>query len=124
MGEVVRIPLSLGYTVSAGLISGAFLGYLSSSQELFQEEYHVGTNFPLYFAALAIAIGSASFVNGKLVLRWGAGRMAIGSCAILCIASALFLLVQCWPRLCLYSWREDTALWPAMHSGWVNLSGH
>ncbi|MFN2271406.1 MAG: MFS transporter, partial [Anaerolineae bacterium] len=37
--EIVKNRVALGYTVSAGLISGAFLGYLNSAQQIFQEQY-------------------------------------------------------------------------------------
>jgi len=61
----------IGYTVMSGLIFGAFLGYLSSSQYIFQNIYQTGNNFPYYFAALATALGIASFLNGKWVVLLG-----------------------------------------------------
>ena len=69
--EIVKIRPAFGYTVSAGLISGAFLGYLNSAQQVFQEHYALGEKFPLYFALIALSIGLASFTNARLVLRFG-----------------------------------------------------
>jgi DHA1 family bicyclomycin/chloramphenicol resistance-like MFS transporter len=69
--EIVRIRTALGYTVSAGLISGAFLGYLNSAQQVFQEQYALGKLFPIYFAVIALSIGLASLVNSRLVMRFG-----------------------------------------------------
>lgn len=69
--EIVRIRTALGYTVSAGLISGAFLGYLNSAQQVFQEQYALGTLFPIFFAVNAFSIGLASFLNSRLVMRFG-----------------------------------------------------
>jgi DHA1 family bicyclomycin/chloramphenicol resistance-like MFS transporter len=66
---VSRIPL--GYTIATGLIFGAFLGYLSTAQQMLQEQYGLGRQFPLYFALLALALGSASFMNARLVVRYG-----------------------------------------------------
>ncbi len=60
-----------GYTVSIGLISGAFLGYLNSAQQIFQERYALGERFPLFFALISLSIGIASFTNAHLVLRFG-----------------------------------------------------
>ena len=74
---------TLRYTVAAGLIFGAFVGYLSTAQQLFQEQYGVGKLFPLYFALLSIAIGAASLVNAGLVLRYGMKPLSqneLGSC--------------------------------------------
>lgn len=69
--EIVKIRQALGYTVSAGLISGAFLGYLNSTQQIFQEQYGLGERFPLYFAVISFSIGAASFLNARLVMRFG-----------------------------------------------------
>lgn len=69
--EILRTRPAVGYTVTAGLISGAHLGYLSSSQQIFQEQYELGDLFPIYFAIIAFSIGFASFVNARLVMRFG-----------------------------------------------------
>ena len=63
------------YTLSMGFIFGSFLAYISSSQTLFQHVYDTGELFPLYFAGLAFSIGFASFVNGKLVMRFGMQKL-------------------------------------------------
>lgn len=62
----VMVPAS-----ALGIIFGAFLAYLSSSQTIFQTIYLTGQWFPLLFACLALSIGSASFVNGLLVMKLG-----------------------------------------------------
>ena len=69
--EIMGIRPALGYTVAAGLINGAFLGYLNSAQQIFQEQYAVGERFPLYFAVAALSLGLASLLNARLVMRLG-----------------------------------------------------
>ena len=69
--EVVGIRSSLGYTLSAGLVSGAFIGYLNSSQQILQEQYQLGEMFPIYFGVIAFSIGLASFLNARLVMKYG-----------------------------------------------------
>jgi DHA1 family bicyclomycin/chloramphenicol resistance-like MFS transporter len=69
--EIIKIRPAFGYTVSIGLISGAFLGYLNSAQQIFQEHYALGERFPFYFALISLSIGMASFLNAHLVLRFG-----------------------------------------------------
>lgn len=68
---ILKIRPAVGYTVAAGLISGAFLGYLNSSQQIFQEQYALGDSFPLYFAIISLSLGMASFLNARLVMRYG-----------------------------------------------------
>ncbi len=74
--EIVSIRLAIGYTVAAGLISGAFLGYLNSAQQIFQERYALGELFPLYFAVVALSLGLASLLNARLVMRFGMSTLA------------------------------------------------
>jgi DHA1 family bicyclomycin/chloramphenicol resistance-like MFS transporter len=71
MREIAKNNAALGYTVSAGLVSGAFLGYLSSAQQIFQEQYALGKLFPLVFGAISVSVGVASLLNARLVMRFG-----------------------------------------------------
>ncbi|MCA9912300.1 MAG: multidrug effflux MFS transporter [Anaerolineae bacterium] len=68
---VLKNRQAFGYTISTGLIGGAFLGYLSSAQQIFQELYGLGELFPVIFSVVAISIGAASFSNARLVMRFG-----------------------------------------------------
>lgn len=69
--EIIKIRPAFGYTLSIGFVSGAFLGYLNSAQQIFQEHFALGERFPLYFALISLSIGIASFLNAHLVLRFG-----------------------------------------------------
>jgi DHA1 family bicyclomycin/chloramphenicol resistance-like MFS transporter len=52
-------------------VFGGFVGYLSCAQQIFQTTYGLGSMFPLYFGLAAVAIGSASICNSKLVMQLG-----------------------------------------------------
>lgn len=69
-------PITFGYMVSTGIIFGAFIAYLSTAQQVFQEQYGAGKLFPIYFGMLASGIGVASFVNARLVMRFGMQRLS------------------------------------------------
>ncbi len=69
--EVVRHKISLGYTISAGLVFGGLIGYLTSAQQIFQEYYDLGELFSLYFGIVAMMIGIASTCNSMIVRRFG-----------------------------------------------------
>ncbi len=75
--EIVTNRIAFGYTLAAGLVSGAFIGYLNSAQQIFQEQYGLGRLFPLFFAMLALALGSASFSNARLVMRFGMRALSL-----------------------------------------------
>jgi DHA1 family bicyclomycin/chloramphenicol resistance-like MFS transporter len=88
--EVVTHRRSIGYTVASGYVFGAFLGYLTSAQQILQQQYALGSQFPLYFAMLAIAIGGASFVNASLVMRYGMRLLSTWSLRGICVVSIIF----------------------------------
>lgn len=91
--ETVGNRSALGYTVAAGFIFGAFLGYLSSAQQIFQDMYLVGKWFPAYFGGLALTIGIASLVNGRLVERLGMFRLSWQAVLILATSGGVFSAV-------------------------------
>lgn len=91
--EIFSHKTAFGYTLAAGFISGAFLGYLNSAQQLFQEHYSLGARFPLYFAIIAVALGAASFLNGQLVMRYGMKRLATTAVTVLTGLSSLALVI-------------------------------
>ncbi len=88
--EVVTTRQSIGFTIASGFVFGAFLGYLSSAQQILQEQYALGSRFPLYFSALAIAIGAASFANASLVLRYGMHTLSTWALRGICVVSIAF----------------------------------
>ena len=94
--EIVRNRAALGYTVSVGLVGGAFLGYLHSAQQIFQEQYALGERFPLYFAVIAFSIGLASFLNARLVMRFGMRFLVRLSLVIIVGLSILALGIALW----------------------------
>jgi len=71
VAEVLTNRQTMLYTALAGLNFAAFIVYLSSAEQVFSDIFKVGELFPLYFAVMALAIGAASFVNARLVMRLG-----------------------------------------------------
>ena len=69
--EILKNRTAIGYTISTGLIGGAFLGYLNSAQQIYQEQYALGERFAVVFAIISGSIGLASLVNSRLVMRYG-----------------------------------------------------
>ena len=73
--EVIGYRRTMVFTTIWGLITGSFLVYLSTSQQIFELQYGLPDLFPYLFAGLAITIGSATFLNGSLVLKLGMRRL-------------------------------------------------
>lgn len=93
VAETCANRASLGYTVVAGLVLGALLGYLVSAPQMLAGQYGLGRMFPVYFGVLALFIGAASLVNARLVVRLGMRRLAGVSLAAQSLSSLLFLAV-------------------------------
>lgn len=93
--EIIKHKTTMGYTIISGFITGSFMVYLSASQQIFQHQYQLREEFPFIFAGLAVAIGSAIFLNANLVLRFGMKRIintALYAFFIIsCIYVSLFL---------------------------------
>ncbi len=90
--ETIINPIARGYTIAAGLGFGAFVGYLSSAQQILQGQYKVGDSFAVYFGCLALAIGLSSFINSKLVMKLGMERLCKYALIIITLLSGSFYL--------------------------------
>lgn len=62
---------TLGYAVAAGAVQGALFGFVFTAQQVFTGIYQLGRYFPLAFAAIAVGIAVAGFINARLVGRIG-----------------------------------------------------
>ncbi len=91
--EAVTDRMVFGYTVTMGLVFGAFIGYLNSAQQVFQEQYGLGILFPLYFAIFAISLGCASIANTRLVMRFGMHTLSFRALKSLAASSIIFFVV-------------------------------
>jgi len=83
---------SVGYALAAGCVFGAFVGYLSSAQQIFQTTYGLGALFPLFFGMAALAIGSASVCNSRLVMRLGMRLLTRRALIGLSLLSGVFVV--------------------------------
>lgn len=92
MIETIKHPEARTYTLAAGIMFGAFVGYLSSSQQILQVQYGTGDLFSLYFGALALAIGFSSFANSKLVMKISMQTLCIGALAVVFSTSIIFFI--------------------------------
>lgn len=73
--ELLKYKQTMGYTFISGFIVGSFLVYLSTAQQVFQEQYGLKDEFPYIFAGLAISISAATFLNGSFVLKFGMKKL-------------------------------------------------
>ncbi|RMA64297.1 multidrug effflux MFS transporter [Ulvibacter antarcticus] len=91
--ETLSQAKTLGYTIISGFVVGSFLVYLSTSQQIFQNQYGLKEEFPYIFAGLAIAMGIAIFLNGTFVVRFGMEKMVTTSLLGFFGVSVLYIIL-------------------------------
>ncbi|MCK0157596.1 multidrug effflux MFS transporter [Cellulophaga sp. F20128] len=91
--EFCKYKETVAFTIMSGLITGAFLVYLSASQHIFENQYLLIEEFPYIFAGLAVSIGLATFLNGTLVLRFGMRKLLFIALAGFCCIGLLYVVL-------------------------------
>ncbi len=91
--DICSTRVTVVYTLAGGLIFGAFIGFLNSSQQILQELYGLGTLFPFYFAVLALSIGCASWLNSRLVIRLGMRLLCKIALYTTALIAGIFLII-------------------------------
>lgn len=93
--RVLTDSQALSYLLVLGVISGAFIAYLSTAQQVFHDMYGLGEKLPLTIACLATSYGIACFTNANLVQALGM-RKLVGLALLLVVCSsavyALFIV--------------------------------
>lgn len=84
---------AVAFTFVSGFITGSFMVYLSTSQQIFQKQYNLTEMFPYIFASLAISVGIATFLNSRLVVKYGMLKIAYTSCIAYAAVSVLYVIL-------------------------------
>jgi len=91
--EFMKHKHAVGFTLVSGFITGSFMVYLSTAQQIFEQQYNLGDMFPIIFASLAISVGLATFLNSRYVVKFGMWRIAFIGTIAYCIISVLYVIL-------------------------------
>ena len=89
--ELMRYRETVAFTIVSGLITGAFMVYLSAAQQIFEDQYGLADDFPYIFAGLAISVGVSTLLNGTLVVKLGMRRLALISLSLFSAVSLIYI---------------------------------
>ena len=89
--EFFKHKSAVAFTIVSGFITGSFMVYLSTSQQIFEQQYNLADLFPYIFASLAISVGLATFLNSRLVVKYGMWKIAYTAVITYCIISFLYI---------------------------------
>jgi len=93
--QTITTRQTIGYALAAGGVQGSLFAFVFSSQQIFTEVFQLGHYFPLAFAAVAIGVAIAGFLNSRIVHRIGMrviSHAAITGFAV--VAGALLIAVK------------------------------
>jgi DHA1 family bicyclomycin/chloramphenicol resistance-like MFS transporter len=91
--EFFKHKQAVAFTFVSGFITGTFMVYLSTSQQIFQVQYQLAKMFPYIFASLAISVGLATYLNSRLVVKYGMHQIAYKASIAYTIISILYVVV-------------------------------
>ena len=78
--EAFRIVLTnrvaFGYTVATSLIFGVLFGFINQAEQIYTQTYGLGPYFTVVFSLTAVFMALASFLNSRLVERFGMRRLS------------------------------------------------
>lgn len=73
---VLTDRVALCYTIASTFIFGALFGFINSAQQIYVGIYELGNWFAVAFAGVALFMALSSFVNARLVGRFGMRRLS------------------------------------------------
>ena len=82
------------YLLAMGALMGAFVAYLSTAQQIFQNMYKLGEWFPVTFAAISSLFGVGSYLNSRWVHSTGSSRLVSWALSAIILASIIYLLAK------------------------------
>jgi DHA1 family bicyclomycin/chloramphenicol resistance-like MFS transporter len=84
---------TVGYAIGFGFFFGIMMSYIASAEQIFVDVYRLGSAFPLVFASVSSVMILASFLNSRLVIRYGMRRVShaallafLGVCGAMALA--------------------------------------
>ena len=89
MKETVRDPLSRGYTLAMTITFSALVAYISSIQQIVADAFGQGESIGVVFGAIAAPMALASWLNSRIVGRFGLRKVGHSAAAALAVITAI-----------------------------------
>lgn len=91
---VLTNRVALCYTLSSTVIFGALFGFINSAEQVYKGVYNLGAWFAAAFAGVALFMAFSSFLNSKLVGRFGMRKLSHGSLLGFITITFIWLMIQ------------------------------
>jgi DHA1 family bicyclomycin/chloramphenicol resistance-like MFS transporter len=91
--KVLTTRQTLGYALASGMMFGANFGFIVSAQQVFTDIFGLGIYFPAAFAGVALGMALSSFINSRLVGRFGMRLISHGAVVLFTACSGLLIVL-------------------------------
>src|SRR5437868_5379690 len=88
IAETLREPQSRGYTLATTISFSGLVAYISSIQQIVFDAFHAGRFIGLVFASIAAPMALASWLNSRVVGRFGLRRVGHTAAAAFALVTA------------------------------------
>jgi DHA1 family bicyclomycin/chloramphenicol resistance-like MFS transporter len=85
---------SMSITIAGGCVYGGLMGYVNSSQQIFQGIFDTGALYPVYFGGLALFMAAATLTNSRLLRRLSMQTICMTALAAHCLWTTLALAAE------------------------------
>lgn len=92
-GVMLRDRAAVGYTIAAGLLSGALFGFIGSIQQVMTDVFHRPALLTTVFACVASTMAVGSFLNARIVMRLGTRVISHTALTLLTLLAGIHLTV-------------------------------
>ena len=92
--SVLRHRRAMAVTLAGACMYGALMGYVNSSQQIFQGMFDTGTLYTVYFGASAVFIAAGTLLNRRLLNRFGMQAICVTALALQTLWAAVFLVLE------------------------------
>jgi len=74
-GRVLKVRVTTGYLIASGVVYGSLFAFLGTSEQLFNDVFNT-SNVAYWFAGIASTMAVTSYLNSKMVERFGMRRIS------------------------------------------------
>jgi DHA1 family bicyclomycin/chloramphenicol resistance-like MFS transporter len=86
--------VAISYGLAGTFLFGALFGFISTSQQIYVDIYGLGPYFPVAFAAMASLMSLSSFLNSRIVARFGMRRISHFAMLVFTVGSGIWLAIS------------------------------
>jgi len=99
---VLTNRVSLCYMLATTSVFGALFGFINSAQQVYVGIYGLGVWFPVIFAVIAGMMAVSSFLNSRLVGRFGMRKLSHGALIGFIIVTTIWFVLSLFGQLPIY----------------------